>query len=59
LIKNVNKFGCIDINDYICIIKTKNNDMIKILVAVIIEGFALFSVTEVMFYLIRKVKKYY
>lgn len=33
--------------------------MIKTLVAVIIEGFALFAVIEVMFYLIRKVKKYY
>jgi hypothetical protein len=33
--------------------------MIKTIVAVIIEGFALFAVIEVMFYLIRKVKKYY
>lgn len=33
--------------------------MIKTLVAVIIEGFALFSVIEVMFYLISKIKKYY
>ena len=33
--------------------------MIKTLVAVIIEGFALFAVIEVMFYLARKIKKYY
>ena len=33
--------------------------MIKTLVAVIIEGFALFAVIEVMFYLISKIKKYY
>ena len=33
--------------------------MIKTLVEVIIEGFALFSVIEVMFYLARKIKKYY
>ncbi len=33
--------------------------MIKTLVAVIIEGFALFAVIEVMFYLVRKIKKYY
>ena len=33
--------------------------MVNTLVAVIIEGFALFAVIEVMFYLIRKIKKYY
>ena len=33
--------------------------MAKTLVAVIIEGFALFAVIEVMFYLIRKIKKNY
>ncbi len=33
--------------------------MVNTLVAAIIEGFALFSVIEVMFYLISKIKKYY
>ena len=33
--------------------------MVKTLVAIIIEGFALFAVIEVMFYLARKIKKYY
>ena len=33
--------------------------MVNTLVAVIIEGFALFAVIEVMFYLSRKIKKYY
>ena len=33
--------------------------MAKTLVVVIIEGFSLFAVIEVMFYLIRKIKKYY
>ena len=33
--------------------------MVNTLVAIIIEGFALFAVIEVMFYLARKIKKCY